>query len=237
MPLLDHFHPPLNDELPWSSIGSLWVSNLVRWLNRELPLDEFRAFANVRLGSQVEADVAEYKSPAGATGGRNGSVATLPVAPPAQATIPAIFPEEMEVQITERRRSLVLSAVIELVSPGNKKEKGERDAFIAKCVSYLRLGVGVVVVDVVTERLANFHNEVMAAVGGPASIQFPPKTPTYVAGYRPVHRDQKNELEIWFAAAPLGQPIPSVPLAVRGGPVIPLDLDGTYSETLRDHGV
>jgi len=237
MPLLDHFHAPLDDELPWTSIGSLWVSNLVRWLNRELPHDEFRTFANVRLGSQVEADVAEYKSSNGTTGGRNGSVATLPVASPAQATIPAIFPEEFQVQISERRRSLHLSAVIELVSPGNKKEKGERKTFIAKCVSYLRQGVGLVVVDVVTERLANFHNDLMSALGGPNSIRFPPKTPTHVAGYRPVHRDQKNEIEIWSAAAPLGQPIPSVPLAVRGGPVIPLDLDGTYTETLRDHGV
>jgi hypothetical protein len=236
MPLLDHFHPPLNDELPWSSIGTLWVAKLVEWLNRTLPLDEYRAFANVRLGSQAEADVAEYETPGKATG-RNGSVLTLPEAPPAVATVDAIFPEEYEVQITERRKSLHLAAVIEFVSPANKKEADERQAFLAKCVSYLRLGVGVVVVDIVTERRTNFHNELMDLVGGEKAPRLPKAASTYVSGYRPVHRKKRNLLDLWPAAAPVGQPLPSVPLAIRGGPLLMLDLEASYTDTLRAHGV
>jgi len=43
-------------------------------------------------------------------------------------------------------------AVVELVSPGNKKEADERVQFVAKCLSYLGRGLGLVVVDTLTER-------------------------------------------------------------------------------------
>jgi hypothetical protein len=239
MPLLDHFHPPLDDELPWASVGTLWVAKLVGWLNRTLPADEYRAMASVHLGRQAEADVAEFETrPDELAGGRNGAVATLPQAPPAVATIPAIFPDEFEVRIKDRRGGFRLAGAIELVSPANKKESDERRAFLAKCVSYLRQGVGLVVVDVVTERSADFHNELMDLIGGPTPPRLPDPTPTYVAGYRPVHRrkTKRNEIEIWPYAAPVGSPIPSAPLGLRNGPVVPLDLDGTYREALTDSG-
>lgn len=62
MPLLDHFHPPLDDEAPWEAVGTLWIANVVKLLNRTLPKDEFRAFPNIHLGHMVGADVAEYES-------------------------------------------------------------------------------------------------------------------------------------------------------------------------------
>jgi hypothetical protein len=154
-------------------------------------------------------------------------------------TIPAVFTEEVEVQIEERRRSFRLAGVIELVSPGNKKEADERQAFLAKCVAYLRQGVGLVVVDVVTERLVNFHNELMRSIGGPNPPLLPDPTPTFVTGYRPVHRREsgRNEIEVWPYTAEVGRPLPSVPLGLRNGPVLQLDLEATYTEALADSGL
>src|SRR5437763_1013513 len=38
MPLLDHFHPPLEDEYPWDSLHSGWATRLADLLNeRWLP--------------------------------------------------------------------------------------------------------------------------------------------------------------------------------------------------------
>ena len=39
MPLLDHFHPPVADKAPWTSIGTFWITAMVRSLNRSLPID------------------------------------------------------------------------------------------------------------------------------------------------------------------------------------------------------
>jgi len=121
----------------------------------------------------------------------------------------------------------------------SQKEESERRAFVAKCVSYLRRGVGVVVVDLVTNRRTNFHNELLRVLAGPIPPPALPDAPTYVAAYRPVHRRTReaNEIEIWPYPARVGQPIPSAPLALRGGPLVVLPLELTYTEACRDLGL
>jgi hypothetical protein len=243
MPLLDHFHPPLLDNPPWTSLYTLWVGRVVAWLNRTLPQGEFRAFANARLGSHVEADVAEYARQAsngngvyGGSGTGGTATAAETEAPPVTASIPAVFPDDIEVQISEGRHLMQLAGVIEFVSPGNKKEDDERVAFVGKCAAYLQRGIGLVIVDVVTNRLANFHNELMQAIGG----KRPPlmsDTPTYVTGYRPARREERNVIDIWTHPAVVGQPIPAVALALRRGPLVTLDLEGTYTEAVTDSGL
>lgn len=239
MPLLDHFHGHAEIDLPWPMITQSWAITLVHWLNTNLPRDVFRAVSEMRMGPQVEADVAEYRldeipdpDPAH---GPNGSVATLTTraAPPAVLTVPAEFPDEHEVEIRERRAGRPLVGIIELVSPGNKDRPAARDSFVAKCTSYLRRGVGVVIVDVVTERHANLHNDLMEAIGG-ENPQLMPDTPIYVSGYRPVHRHttHANEIEVWPYAAVIGRPVPAVPLGLRGGPVVLLDLEATYTAAI-----
>lgn len=239
MPLLDHFHGETEIELPWPTMAMAWAVAIVGWLNRTLPREEFHALANVRMGSQVEADVAEYRreDEPGPGHGANGSVTTLTTVPPAVLTIPATFPDELEVEVRERRAGRPLVGVIELVSPGNKDRGVERDSFVAKCVAYLRRGVGVVVVDAVTERLANLHNELLAAIA-PAGTPTMIGTPTYVAGYRPVHNraSQTNEIEIWPYPALVGQPVPAVPFGLRGGLTVVLDLERTYTDAIRSVG-
>lgn len=238
MPLLDHFHGETEIDLPWPMMTQSWAITLVHWLNTNLPRDRFRAASEIRLGSEVATDVAEYRlhelpDPDHSS---NGSVATLPaltVAPPAVLTIPALFTDEAEIEIRERRAGRPLVGVIELVSPRNKDRAAAREAFVAKSVALLRRGIGLVIVDVVTERHANLHNELMEAIGGD-SPQLMPDTPIYVSGYRPVHHrgSGANEIEVWPYAAAVGQPVPAVPLGLRGGPVVLLDLEATYTAAI-----
>ena len=157
---------------------------------------------------------------------------------PAVLTLTATFPDDMEVAVRERRAGRPLVGVIELVSPGNKDRATERHSFVAKCVAYLRRGIGLVIIDVVTERLANLHNELLAAIGLPGTPTLG-DAPTYVAGYRPVHRrtTHANEIEVWPYPAVVGQPIPPVPLGLRGGPTILLDLEGTYTSAIEVTGL
>lgn len=240
MPLRDHFHGETELELPWPMMAQAWAVSLMGWLNRTLPKDHFQALAFIRTGTQVEADVAECRRDdvSDPKYGPNGSVATLTAAPPAVFTIPAIFPDEIEVEVRERRAGRPLVGIIELVSPANKDRQATCESFVAKCVAYLRRGIGVVIVDIVTERHANLHNELMRAIGG-ANPQLMPDTPTYVSGYRPVHRHATgaNEIEVWPYAAAVGQTVPAVPLGLRGGPVVLLDMEGTYIAAIEATGL
>jgi hypothetical protein len=240
MPLLDHFHGQIELELPWPTLAQAWAVSLMSWLNKTLPRDDFHALTNIRMGSQVEADVAEYRLDEipDPDHGLNGSVATLTTAPPALLTIRAAFPDDIEVEVRERRSGRPLVGVIELISPGNKKEKDERESFVAKCIAYLKKGIGLVLIDVVTDHKSNFHNDLMKAIGGSSPVSMP-DSPTYATGYRPVHRrkSHKNEIEIWPYQVTVGQLIPSVPFGLRGGPVVVLDLESTYTEAIHAGGL
>jgi hypothetical protein len=237
MPLRDHFHPPLLGDPPWPSLYTLWVGGVVRWLNRALPTGEFRAFANVRLGPQVEADVAEYRR-TGANGvdhpPADGGVATLPAAPPALGRVPLVLSDDIEVLVAEGRHAMTLAGVVEFVSPANKKEVDERAAFVRKCAAYLQKGVGLVIVDVVTNRLANLHDELMHAVGGEGLVL---GCPTYVTAYAPAHGPGGNAADVWAFPAPVGESLPTVPLALRRGPVVLPDLEATYADAVTDSGL
>jgi Protein of unknown function (DUF4058) len=237
MPLLDHFHGSNLEELPWESVNTLWIAAVVANLNQMLPQDRFRAFAKRHLGPQVEADVAEFES-IHSTGSANGAVATLmeTYAPPALVTAPAIFPDDIEVQIADANNRRRLVAVIEFVSPGNKKETDERNSFVAKCCTYLRQGIGLVVVDVVTSRTANLHDELMRFMGLQAPYLFTKPTPIYAVSYRPIHRPSQNAIDLWPEALEVGASLPTVPLPLKGAGLVPLDLEATYGTALEQSG-
>jgi hypothetical protein len=208
----------------------------VAHLNRMLPRDDFRAYAIVHLGMEVEADVAQFAAESSfkeANGA--GGVAVQPYAPPAAAiSIPIEYPDEFAVHVREIRDSSRLVAVMEIVSEGNKKEVSERQAFAAKCAAHLQLGIGLVVADVVTSRRANLHDTLIRHMGEADKYLFPPDTPIYVAAYRPVRRADRNLIDFWPMPLTIGQPLPAVPLALKGFTTIALDLEATYVDALRN---
>ena len=125
---------------------------------------------------------------------------------------------------------------IELVSPGNKDHPDRRTQFLCKIVSYLQAGMGVVVVDLVTTRRSNLHDELVRLLNQPA-VAFPAATAMYATSYRPAGTSNRPRVECWTWPLVVGQPLPSVPLALLGGPTLTLDLEATYSQSLRANGL
>lgn len=238
MPLLDHFHRPTEARAPWATVGAMWVSNLVRLLNRSLPRDKYVAFATVHLGDRAEADVSEYELPGGMSHHErngDGGLATL-ATPVAVADFEPEYGDEVGVQINDLRDDMRLVGAIELVSPGNKDREQARQQFVGKCKSYVKAGIGLVVVDVVTSRHANLHNELMDGLRGPLSSRLA-DVPCFVAGYRGSEDDARKRLQTWPYPVAVGEVIPSVPLVLRNGPALILDLERCYAETLADHNL
>src|SRR5438046_4250675 len=99
--------------------------------------------------------------------------------------MPAIFPDEIEVRVLATRTGATMVGAIEFVSPGNKDRPAARRAFAAKCASYLQQGIGLVIVDVVTERPANLHDELIRLMELPEAFRFPSPPLLYVVSYRP----------------------------------------------------
>ena len=95
MSLRDHFHEPLVSQRSWESFHARWANTIGEYLHEILPPRYFTEI-QVRLGSQVEADVAEFEETATESDNEEGGVALQTYAPPtATYTIPATFPDDI----------------------------------------------------------------------------------------------------------------------------------------------
>ncbi|MFB2839038.1 DUF4058 family protein [Floridanema evergladense] len=129
--------------------------------------------------------------------------------------------------VTDRTINSVDSA-IELVSPANKDRPTHRNAFISKCQTYLQQNIGLLIVDVVTTLSANLHNELMQRL----ELQTEPfESDLYAVAYRVAQTDGASHLSIWQEPLAVGEPLPVVPLFLKTGIFLPLDLKQIYSYT------
>ncbi|MBX9584178.1 MAG: DUF4058 family protein [Gemmataceae bacterium] len=239
MPLYDHFHGPIFPDHKWPSFRSQWSGCIAADLNRRLSR-RFLAECPYYPGSSVSADVAEIDRgpangsrnghPAEAGGGGVALAAEVYAPPAATVSAPAVFPDECMVEVREFDEGRRLLAVVELVSSANKKEAGERNQFAGKCMSYLNRGIGLVVIDVVTERHANLHNLLVELAGHDPATTMAGDPPTYCVAYRPVSRKGDAFFDQWHHPLAVGSALPTVPLYLKGYGCVRLDLEATYAE-------
>jgi hypothetical protein len=236
MPLRDHFHSPLKDQEDWESFHSAWANTIVRRLNSHWLSQRYRSAPQAHLGTLVEVDLAtfEEETRTAEASGPNGGVATVVWAPPRPAqTIAVDLPVQdvFEVRVYDDRRGRRLVAAVELVSPGNKDRPENRQAFAIKCAAYLQQRVSLVVVDMVTDRLANLHVELLELLRLPAPAVDPDAIQLYAVAYRTTKVADAWQLDVWPEQLALGQPLPTLPLWLASNLAVPLELELTYEET------
>ncbi len=224
MPLLDHFQAPLHPRRHWESFHASWAVKLADMLTEQVLPAHFMAEAMVHIGPSVEIDEAPLDRHVEREITGNG-VPSL--------EIPATFPDTFEVRVFNIEGGPRLVAAIELVSPGNKDRAEERRAFCTKCASYLHQGVSLVMVDIVTSRRANLHNEMMRLMEVGGAFEVAGESPLYAMAYRPVRRDKRNLIEAWTVPLALGHALPVMPLSLGGDVVLPLDLESAYMDACR----
>jgi hypothetical protein len=236
MPLLDHFRKPVS-RIPWRSIHTGWISELAKRLNSLLP-PGYIALDTMSIGGGLEIDIGieEEDEPPSPAGSRRGgtAVATAPALytpPPATGTAQYEFPDTIEIRVTNEESGQLVGAV-EFVSPGNKDRGAKRDMFLAKCLDYLAGGACVVVVDVISARRANLHNEIVARLGAD-NLTLPEEVSLYAATYRPIVREKKMNIDVWVNPLRIGEAIPTMPMRVVAGHFVPVELEDTYLAACR----
>jgi hypothetical protein len=239
MALQDHFRPPLSIRRHWHAFHNAWATYLASDLNQRLPEGYF-AEPNVQFG--IEIDVATFEETIHEARRSEGTLLSSVVlqevwtAPAPTLTIPLDFAGEVvEVLVYSREAGPTLAGAIELVSPANKDRPSHRDAFVSKCMVYLQLGVGLVVVDVVTDRRANLHDELVARLGTSGAACWDAEL--YAAAYRPVVREGQTSLDIWQELLAVGNALPTVPLWLRDSLCLPVELDAIYDRTCREQRI
>lgn len=233
MVLLDHFRPPLNARRHWHSFHNAWATYIAADLNQSLPEGYF-AEPNVQFG--IEIDVATFNE-------TTPTVIPLPVGnrhdwlpPSPQQTIPfQPTTESVEISIFSNESGPLLAGAIELVSPANKDRPDHRQAFITKCELYLRQGLGVIVVDVVTGRKANLHDELLDRLTSSKATRS--NFDLYASAYHVLEREDQPSLDIWVEALEIGKELPTLPLWLPGGLCLPVKLESTYARTCQEQRI
>jgi len=232
MPLLDHFHPPWSERRHWQAFHSRWASAISDALNAQGLPEYLFAEPTVDVGGQVQVDVATLEdvgSP-GAKGTATSSLATAIESPPAATwVVPAVFPATFEVRVISTEGGPRLVAAIELVSPANKDRPESRRVFAIKCASYLAQGISVIIMDVVTSRSANLHNEIMDLLRT-EDFRMAPEG-LYATAYRPIRRESRDVIDVWPATFGVGDRLPSLALYVAVDLAVMVEFEASYQET------
>jgi hypothetical protein len=222
MPLLDHFHPPLHGPRRWEGFHHAWATFIAQQLNQETLPPNYFAESEISLGPEPEMDVA--------------SDAAVDWAPPPKIAAQVDFArlDSCEVRIYQDIGGTEPRGAIELVSPGNKDRAGNRLTFAAKCAGYLKHGIGVVIVDVVTARTANLHAEMFKTLEVKSRrAAWESETGLYAAAYRAVTLRKNPRVEVWPEPLALGETLPVMPLWLSLDLCVPLRLEDSYLAACR----
>jgi hypothetical protein len=235
MPLLDHFHPPLHGPRRWEGFHHAWATFIAQQLNQEtLPPDYF-AESEISVGPELEIDVATMERTRPGGGGKgSGTAVWSPARPKIAVRVDFAHLDSYEIRVYQDLGGAELRAAIELISPANKDRTGSRRTFAAKCAGYLRHGIGVVIVDVVTARAADLHAEVfdVLAVKGRRDAWASP-TGLYAVAYRAATFRKHPRIEAWPEPLALGELLPIMPLWLAPDLCVPLRLEESYLATCR----
>ena len=232
MPLRDHFHTT-STLLNWEAVHAFWPSAIVTRLNALLP-KEYVAQPRLHMGTLMELNIAalERESTYGSGDGDGGvAVATWAPAVP-MILLDTEFPEPSEYEVNiYKQDEFRLVAAIELVSPSNKDRAENRQTFVNKCESLLKKDVCVTIVDPVTSRTANLYGELLDELHAP-------RTPIsqsviYAATCRGRRSGLRWRLESWEHELAVGAVLPTLPIWLAPGLMVPLELEATYEDTCR----
>jgi hypothetical protein len=123
-----------------------------------------------------------------------------------------------------------LVAGVELVSPRTKDRADAKETYTGRYLGYLRLGVHLMLIDVLPRPKGfSFADAIAASLG----LGLPPLPPPFAAAYRvgevvPVGEDMGSLVGLWRRPLRAGQPVPSLPLPLSVHQAVVIDLEETY---------
>jgi hypothetical protein len=242
MPLRDHFHPPLLNNPNAESITASWATMILQRLNASALPAGYRAEQEVFGGPRVTIDLGTIEKaganggPAQASPGAGGvAVAARSYAPPAVLSGEVSFADADLYEVKVLDDSGRIAAAIELVSRSNKDRPEMRRAFAIKCASYLRPGLSVAFVDIVTNRRADMHSELVHLLDLPDSLHWSSRGGTAAVSYRLTAGAEATRLDAWPEELTLGNPLPTIPLWLAPDLAVPLELEATYEAAWACH--
>ena len=74
------------------------------------------------------------------------------------------------------------------------------------------------------------HNELLRLLEQEEGFRMPDEAFLSAVAYRPAQRNGASAIDVWPMVLAIGEPLPVLPLALRGTHAVPLNLEATYAE-------
>jgi hypothetical protein len=218
------------DARAWDSVHPFWLAYLVEWIQPRLP-EGYRAFLGgvpaltVATGNgKPDVSVRQWGPAPAAETATSG---TGLLEPDLEASVAIRLDPQSAVHIDFHGQ---LIAAIELVSPRNKDRPDARETYTSRYLGYLRLGVHLMLVDVLPRPKGFSFADAITNVLG---LNLPPLPPPFAAAYRvgevvPVGEDMGNLVGLWRRPLQVGQPLPALALPLTVHRAVLIDLEESY---------
>ena len=89
------------------------------------------------------------------------------------------------------------------------------------------------IIDVVTSRRANLHNETVRLLGAGGEFELAADVNLYAVAYRPVLRQERPQIDFWLEPCAVGARLPTLPLRLTGDLFVAVDFEAAYQEACR----
>lgn len=213
-----------------------WIVEIEKSLNEGLLPPDYYALAE-QIAGRIGPDVLALSHRDGFDGGPNehptGCLA-LATAPPrvqftAQTEDDSYLRKRKTVVIRHRSGDRVV-ALIEVLSPGNKKSRRDLRAFVEKAAAALRQGIHLLLIDLFPPSRRDpqgIHGEVWAEFVGEHDFRLPEDRRLTLAAYAAGEIQQA-----FIQPAAVGDPLPDMPLFLTSEDYLPVPLERTYTEAV-----
>ncbi len=223
------------DDRGWDSVHPLWINALRFWLQARLPRG-YRAYLGSVPGLSIAADpgrpglgVRAWQGSEREAGASQSSVLVEGPQPDFQA-VALLHPEPASAIHVFFQGRMV--AAIELVSPRNTDRPSSREFYRNRYLGYLWSNVNLMLVDVHRRPVGFSFVEAMATeIQCRLPVGLPPHAVSWNVG-APIPEGGQI-LEGWYRPLTVGQPLPTLPLALAGDRSLLIDLEATYNEAAR----
>jgi len=223
------------DERGWDSVHPVWLTYLLEYVQERLP-QGYKAF----LGGvpSLTVDSGHGKPDVSVRQWGPESVAE------SVTSGTGVLEPDLEVNVAFRldpQRALhidfhgQLVAALELVSPRNKDRADAKETYSNRYLGYLRLGVHLMLVDVLPRPKGFSFSDVIT---GSLGVNLPPLPPPFVAAYRvgevvPVADDLGSLVGLWRRPLRVGESLPTLPLPLSVHRAVMIDLETTYQRAAK----
>ncbi len=218
------------DERGWDSVHPVWLTYLLEYVQERLP-PGYRAFLGGLPSLTVDAghgkpdvSVRQWGERPAAEAAASG---TSVLGPDLEASVSFRLDPQLAVHVAFHGQ---LIAAIEIVSPRNKDRGDAKETYSNRYLGYLRLGVHLMLVDVLPRPKGFSFSDVITSGLG---LDLPPLPPPFAAAYRvgevvPVGDDMGTLVGLWRRPLQVGQPLPTLPLPLTVHRAVEIDLEETY---------